>query len=168
MNEVKELIHKKRIKELQEYKRKLREIKRKQFEQKKLEKKKLKERQLEIEKLEIEKKKVIDDIRDNLIKEKKEKKESIKNVFKKVKIDENEVILSKTQKKILNLLSIDDFMRRDVVAILGIARTTIYDNLVILERYKMVSKYTRNRSIRSRPLTFWKITNKGKELMRNE
>ena len=47
--------------------------------------------------------------------------------------------------------------RRDLVKILNSPRTTIYDNLLKLQKRKLIEKYTRNNGMRGRPLVFWKV-----------
>ena len=46
--------------------------------------------------------------------------------------------------------------RRDLVKILNSPRTTIYDNLLKLQKRKLIEKFTRNNGMRGRPLVFWK------------
>ncbi len=47
--------------------------------------------------------------------------------------------------------------RRDLVNELRIPRTTIYDNLVKLQKRKLIEKFSRNDGKRGRPLIFWKF-----------
>ncbi|MHA1991255.1 MAG: hypothetical protein ACW98A_09850 [Candidatus Hodarchaeales archaeon] len=47
--------------------------------------------------------------------------------------------------------------RRDLVKHLQTARTTIYDNLVKLQKRKLIEKFSRNDGKRGRPLVLWKI-----------
>ncbi len=47
--------------------------------------------------------------------------------------------------------------RKELVNELKTARTTIYDNLIKLQKQKMIEKFTRNDGKRGRPLVFWKI-----------
>ncbi|MFX0142689.1 MAG: helix-turn-helix domain-containing protein [Candidatus Hodarchaeota archaeon] len=47
--------------------------------------------------------------------------------------------------------------RRDLVKELKIARTTIYDNLIKLQKRKLIEKFSRNDGKRGRPLIFWKF-----------
>ncbi|TFG14556.1 MAG: hypothetical protein EU535_03275 [Promethearchaeota archaeon] len=46
--------------------------------------------------------------------------------------------------------------RRELVKQLNTPRTTIYDNLLKLQKNKLVEKYARNNGKRGRPLVFWK------------
>ncbi len=46
--------------------------------------------------------------------------------------------------------------RRDLVNQLRTPRTTIYDNLIKLQKRRMVEKFTRNDGKRGRPLVLWK------------
>ena len=47
--------------------------------------------------------------------------------------------------------------RKDLVKILSSPRTTIYDNLLKLQKRKLIEKFTRNNGMRGRPLVFWKV-----------
>lgn len=47
--------------------------------------------------------------------------------------------------------------RKDLVSQMNTPRTTLYDNLVKLQKRKIVEKFTRNNGKRGRPLVFWKI-----------
>ena len=47
--------------------------------------------------------------------------------------------------------------RRDLVKELKIPRTTIYDNLVKLQKRRLIEKFSRTDGKRGRPLIFWKI-----------
>ncbi len=47
--------------------------------------------------------------------------------------------------------------RKDLVKILNSPRTTIYDNLLKLQKRKLIEKFTRNNGLRGRPLVFWKV-----------
>ena len=47
--------------------------------------------------------------------------------------------------------------RKDLVINLNTPRTTIYDNLLKLQKRKIVEKFTRNNGRRGRPLVFWKL-----------
>ncbi|MHA1458703.1 MAG: hypothetical protein ACTSQR_03465 [Promethearchaeota archaeon] len=47
--------------------------------------------------------------------------------------------------------------RKDLVKILNSPRTTIYDNLLKLQKRKLIEKFTRNNGMRGRPLVFWKV-----------
>lgn len=47
--------------------------------------------------------------------------------------------------------------RRDLVKELKIPRTTIYDNLVKLQKRRLIEKFSRIDGKRGRPLIFWKI-----------
>ena len=46
--------------------------------------------------------------------------------------------------------------RRELVKQLNTPRTTVYDNLLKLQKNKLVEKYARNNGKRGRPLVFWK------------
>ncbi len=47
--------------------------------------------------------------------------------------------------------------RRDLVKVLNSPRTTIYDNLLKLQKIKLIEKFTRNNGMRGRPLVFWRL-----------
>lgn len=47
--------------------------------------------------------------------------------------------------------------RKELVHYLDTPRTTIYDNLIKLQKRKVVEKFSRNNGKRGRPRTFWKI-----------
>jgi predicted ArsR family transcriptional regulator len=47
--------------------------------------------------------------------------------------------------------------RKDLVKFLNTPRTTIYDNLVKLQKKKLIEKFSRTDGKRGRPLVFWKL-----------
>ncbi len=47
--------------------------------------------------------------------------------------------------------------RKDLVKVLNSPRTTIYDNLLKLQKIKLIEKFTRTNGMRGRPLVFWKL-----------
>ncbi|MFW9945823.1 MAG: hypothetical protein ACFFDX_03225 [Candidatus Odinarchaeota archaeon] len=47
--------------------------------------------------------------------------------------------------------------RKDLVNELDTPRTTIYDNLLKLQKRKLIEKFSRNNGKRGRPLIFWKL-----------
>ena len=47
--------------------------------------------------------------------------------------------------------------RNQLVKHLSTPRTTIYDNLLKLQKRKVLEKYTRSNGKRGRPLVFWKL-----------
>jgi len=47
--------------------------------------------------------------------------------------------------------------RRDLVKVLNSPRTTVYDNLLKLQKIKLIEKFTRNNGMRGRPLVFWRL-----------
>ncbi|MFX1303298.1 MAG: MarR family transcriptional regulator [Promethearchaeota archaeon] len=47
--------------------------------------------------------------------------------------------------------------RKDLVEELKTPRTTIYDNLVKLQKRRLIEKFSRNDGKRGRPLVFWKL-----------
>lgn len=50
--------------------------------------------------------------------------------------------------------------RRDLVKKLEKARTTIYDNLLKLQKINVITKFARNNGERGRPRIFWKLNAK--------
>ncbi len=74
--------------------------------------------------------------------------------------------LPQTQKEIANPLQ-DNLIkilqlagpitRRDLVKQLNSPRTTIYDNLLKLQRLKVVEKFSRTDGGKGRPLVYWKL-----------
>ena len=58
---------------------------------------------------------------------------------------------------IKTLKDIGPLTRRDLVKKLETPRTTIYDNLVKLQKRKLIEKFSRNDGKRGRPRVFWKF-----------
>lgn len=58
---------------------------------------------------------------------------------------------------IKKLQTIGPATRRDLVRVLESPRTTIYDNLLKLQKRKLIEKFTRNNGMRGRPLVFWRL-----------
>jgi predicted ArsR family transcriptional regulator len=58
---------------------------------------------------------------------------------------------------IKTLKEIGPLTRRELVKELNTPRTTIYDNLVKLQKRKVIEKFSRNDGKRGRPLIFWQI-----------
>ena len=58
---------------------------------------------------------------------------------------------------IKNLQNIGPSTRKDLVKVLNSPRTTIYDNLLKLQKRKLIEKFTRNNGMRGRPLVFWRL-----------
>jgi predicted ArsR family transcriptional regulator len=79
----------------------------------------------------------------------------------------NNIMLSNFEKKdfvtplqnnLIKVLEKDGpITRRELVKALKIPRTTIYDNLLKLQRRKLIERFSRNNGRRGRPLVFWKI-----------
>ncbi len=57
------------------------------------------------------------------------------------------------------LKEVGPLTRRDLVKELKTPRTTIYDNLVKLQKRKLIEKFSRINGRRGRPLVFWKFKN---------
>ncbi len=67
-------------------------------------------------------------------------------------------ILSPIQYNLIKALKkIGPLTRRDLVKKLMTPRTTIYDNLVKLQRKKVIEKFSKNEGKKGRPKVFWKI-----------
>ena len=66
--------------------------------------------------------------------------------------------LSPIQYNLIKTLKvIGPITRRDLVKELKTPRTTIYDNLVKLQKRRLIEKLSRNDGKRGRPLVFWKL-----------
>ena len=73
-------------------------------------------------------------------------------------ISEKREIFSPTQNNLIKTLEHKGpLTRRDLVKLLSTPRTTIFDNLLKLQKRKFVEKFSRNNGQRGRPLIFWKI-----------
>ena len=55
------------------------------------------------------------------------------------------------------LKEVGPLTRKVLVKELKTPRTTIYDNLVKLQKRKLIEKFSRNNGERGRPLVFWKF-----------
>ena len=74
------------------------------------------------------------------------------------KYTESKDFLSPIQYNLLKTLdNICPSTRKDLVKHLSTPRTTIYDNLVKLQKRKLIEKFSRTDGKRGRPLVFWKI-----------
>ena len=51
------------------------------------------------------------------------------------------------------------YTRKALVKELKTPRTTIYDNLLKLQKRKFIEKFSRNNGMKGRPLVFWKLKN---------
>ena len=51
------------------------------------------------------------------------------------------------------------YTRKALVKELNTPRTTIYDNLLKLQKRKFIEEFSRNNGMRGRPLVFWKLKN---------
>ena len=58
---------------------------------------------------------------------------------------------------IKKLQNIGPSTRKDLVKVLNSPRTTIYDNLLKLQKRRLIEKFTRNNGMRGRPLVFWRL-----------
>ena len=71
---------------------------------------------------------------------------------------ESKELLSPIQNNLIKILQKNGPMtRRDLVNQLHTPRTTIYDNLIKLQKRKVVEKSIRNNGKRGRPQVFWKL-----------
>ena len=66
--------------------------------------------------------------------------------------------LTPIQNNLIKLLQqLGPSTRNDLVNQLETPRTTIYDNLLKLQKRRLIEKFTRNNGKRGRPLVFWKL-----------
>ena len=66
--------------------------------------------------------------------------------------------LTPIQHQILETLKKEGPMHRaQLVKTLDTPRTTIYDNLLKLQKRKTIEKFTRNNGLRGRSLVYWKL-----------
>lgn len=71
---------------------------------------------------------------------------------------EDELMFSPLQIELMKLLKDNGPMTRsEMVKETGKSRTTIYDNLMRLQKHNLVKKFSRPRNIRGRPLVYFKI-----------
>lgn len=74
------------------------------------------------------------------------------------KFSEAKDFLSPIQYNLLKTLDmVGPSTRKDLVKQLYTPRTTIYDNLVKLQKRKLIEKFSRIDGKRGRPLVFWKL-----------
>ncbi|TXT61842.1 MAG: Sugar-specific transcriptional regulator TrmB [Promethearchaeota archaeon] len=68
-------------------------------------------------------------------------------------------IVTPLQHNLLQILKNEGpLTRKQLVNELNTPRTTIYDNLVKLQKQKVVEKFSRNNGKRGRPKVYWKIS----------
>ena len=80
-----------------------------------------------------------------------DKKTLIENYFN------SEDFLTPIQNNLIKTLKkIGPMTRRELVHQLNTPRTTVYDNLLKLQKIKLVERYARNNGKRGRPLVFWR------------
>lgn len=77
--------------------------------------------------------------------------------FIKGMLDSKEYLSPIQYNLIKTLKDIGPITRRDLVKELKTPRTTIYDNLVKLQKRRLIEKFSRNDGKRGRPLVFWKL-----------
>ncbi|MHA1931886.1 MAG: hypothetical protein ACW96X_05055 [Promethearchaeota archaeon] len=74
------------------------------------------------------------------------------------RFSESKNFLSPIQNNLLKTLEKEGAStRKELVKHLNTARTTIYDNLVKLQKRKLIEKFSRTDGKRGRPLVFWEI-----------
>ncbi|MFX1408720.1 MAG: MarR family transcriptional regulator [Promethearchaeota archaeon] len=78
-------------------------------------------------------------------------------IFIKEMLDSKEFFTPIQYNLIKTLARSGPLTRKELVNQLRTPRTTIYDNLLKLQKRKMVEKFSRNDGKRGRPLIFWKI-----------
>lgn len=77
-------------------------------------------------------------------------------IFKKA--NESKNFFTPLQSNLLKVLkNSGPLTRKKLVSKLETPRTTIYDNLVKLQKQRLVEKYSRNNGNRGRPKVFWKL-----------
>jgi len=73
-------------------------------------------------------------------------------------LSESKEIFSPIQNNLIKVLEkTGPITRRDLVKQLSTPRTTVYDNLIKLQKRRLVEKLTRNDGKRGRPLVLWKL-----------
>ena len=71
---------------------------------------------------------------------------------------EDGMMFSPLQKELINVLEKNGPMTRaDLVKLVDHPRTTVYDNLMRLNTYNLVKKFSRPTNNRGRPLVFFKL-----------
>ena len=74
------------------------------------------------------------------------------------KFSKSKDFLSPIQYNLLKTLDmVGASIRKNLVKQLNTPRTTIYDNLVKLQKRKLIEKFSRIDGKRGRPLVFWKL-----------
>jgi len=67
-------------------------------------------------------------------------------------------LVTSTQQNLIKMLTKEGpLTRRQLVLQLNTPRTTIYDNLIKLQKRKVIEKLSRNNGSRGRPLVYWKL-----------
>jgi len=79
------------------------------------------------------------------------------NIVIKNEINSKEYLTPIQYNLIKKLQIIGPSTRRDLVKVLNSPRTTIYDNLLKLQKRKLIEKFTRTNGMRGRPLVFWRL-----------
>jgi len=79
------------------------------------------------------------------------------NIVIKNEINSKEYLTPIQYNLIKKLQTIGPSTRRDLVKVLNSPRTTIYDNLLKLQKRKLIEKFTRTNGMRGRPLVFWRL-----------
>ena len=79
------------------------------------------------------------------------------NIVIKNEINSKEYLTPIQYNLMKKLQTIGPSTRRDLVKVLNSPRTTIYDNLLKLQKRKLIEKFTRNNGMRGRPLVFWRL-----------
>lgn len=77
-------------------------------------------------------------------------------------IDHEFVRLTPIQSNIMKMLEKrGPLARRELVTLLETPRTTVYDNLLKLQKRKIIEKFTKNNCTRGRPLVLWTLKDNG-------
>lgn len=76
----------------------------------------------------------------------------------KIPMTDDKIPMTPIQLRIFKTLSKGESLtRKQLVQTLETARTTIFDNLVKLQKLKLVLKYSKNDGLRGRPIILWYI-----------
>ena len=72
--------------------------------------------------------------------------------------NDSKVFISPTQHNLIKILRNDGpKTRRELVIQIKTPRTTVYDNLIKLQKRKVVEKFLKNSGKRGRPIVFWRL-----------
>ena len=81
----------------------------------------------------------------------------VSNIVSDERVNSNYNLTPIQNNLIKTLNEVGPLTRRELVRKLNTPRTTIYDNLLKLQKRKVIEKFTRNNGKRGRPLVVWKL-----------